>query len=101
MNKLIAALQILLKYQTKENINYTQCNYNDFIVKIDNINDVTNEDFIKLFELGFFAGIHGDVLDNDIDEFEYHMGIIENRPLLISDIIYLKAHCSNAFHKYN
>ena len=49
----------------------------------------------------FFAGIHGDVLDNDMNEFEYHMGILENRPLLITDIIYLKAHCSNAFHKYN
>ena len=34
MKKLIAALQILLNYQTKENVNYIQCNYNDFIVKL-------------------------------------------------------------------
>lgn len=100
-NNLINALQILLKYQKSDTCHYTGCEKSIFIVYIDDINDVTNEDFKQLFKLGFFAGLDSDCPDNEVDSeiHQQHLGGLSDN-ISDDDIIYLKEHCSNAFSSF-
>lgn len=96
MNNLIEALQILIKYQIKDKTFRIHCEYEDLIVYIDDIADVTNVDFRRLAKLGFIAGIDDDVPSDEHESeiFQACLGVLYDD----EQIDYLKSHCSDAFH---
>ena len=95
MNKiLIEALTLLLKYQNTDSVVDfpVRCLCEELIIKIDDINNVSYEDMMKLRELHFYPGC-----DDDFDE---SLDFINQKDVQ-EDVWYNnRSSFSNCFHSY-
>ncbi len=93
--KLIEALTLLLKYQnTDRAVNEpVRCLYEELIVRIDDINNVSYEDMMKLKELHFYPGCN--------DDFSESLDFIHNDNIPENVWYNNRSSFSNCFHSYS